>query len=359
MEQAPLQIAQELQLNQLPEGTEIQVRPVPLSFAYKRLGGEWIPIESDPTVYEPVIGDDFPLGSIAIDPEGIGYETSLLARAGRVRAPHPLPNDAAAAPSGANEDDIAMGVVVPAHDFQADFPYPKPGFQNLDDGLDGHHSGPSLPAPGDYASGQSMRNGSFGHYEVSGVDGPRFAAPAGSEEVHHMFNELQMADEEEIQPPSQFAPAGNHVVDNELQEVRHANLGCTIYFDQQGNGIPLTAVNTLDEELLAFEQDVSLGIKASIRFKFKYWQSIPDLREHVDRRKQVNIRHGSKDGTPISLRVMARLVLSELQAEMKTMADLNYPLRHGGVPVRVEELVLVRIERIKFGTLQPVFMLRR
>lgn len=43
------------------------------------------------------------------------------------------------------------------------------------------------------------------------------------------------------------------------------------------------------------------------------------------------------------------------------MSDLNYPLLHRGTPVKVEELMLVRIdgERIKTGTLQPVFTLRR
>ena len=39
------------------------------------------------------------------------------------------------------------------------------------------------------------------------------------------------------------------------------------------------------------------------------------------------------------------------------MADLDYPLSHGGAPVKVEELVLVRIQRTKPGTLQPVFKL--
>lgn len=41
------------------------------------------------------------------------------------------------------------------------------------------------------------------------------------------------------------------------------------------------------------------------------------------------------------------------------MADLDYPLCHQGVPVKVEELVLVRIQRTKPGTLQPVFNLRQ
>ena len=41
------------------------------------------------------------------------------------------------------------------------------------------------------------------------------------------------------------------------------------------------------------------------------------------------------------------------------MSDLNHPLFHRGAPVRVEELVLVWIERIKRGTLQPVFVFRR
>ena len=41
------------------------------------------------------------------------------------------------------------------------------------------------------------------------------------------------------------------------------------------------------------------------------------------------------------------------------MTDLNHPLLHLGAPVKTEELVLVRVERIKPGTLQPVFVLRR
>ena len=48
----------------------------------------------------------------------------------------------------------------------------------------------------------------------------------------------------------------------------------TIYFNQQSGGIPLTlqGINTLDNESLAFESTVSLGCKALVRFKFKYWQ---------------------------------------------------------------------------------------
>lgn len=84
------------ELDQLPEGTQIQVRPIPLAFAYRKLGGRWTPIESDLAVYEPQVGaspigrrarshnmlpspwlyqvgDNFPLGTIAIEPNGIGH----------------------------------------------------------------------------------------------------------------------------------------------------------------------------------------------------------------------------------------------------------------------------------------------
>ena len=48
----------------------------------------------------------------------------------------------------------------------------------------------------------------------------------------------------------------------------------TIYFNQEGGGIPLTlqGIGTLDNESLAFERTVSLSYKALVRFKFKYWQ---------------------------------------------------------------------------------------
>ena len=48
----------------------------------------------------------------------------------------------------------------------------------------------------------------------------------------------------------------------------------TIHFNLEGGGVPLTSrdINTLDNESLAFGHDVSLGIKASFRFKFRYWQ---------------------------------------------------------------------------------------
>lgn len=49
---------------------------------------------------------------------------------------------------------------------------------------------------------------------------------------------------------------------------------CTIYFNRDGGGIPLMpgAINALGNNSLAFDRNVSLGIKASFRFKFKYWQ---------------------------------------------------------------------------------------
>ncbi|KAM5544442.1 hypothetical protein V8D89_002102 [Ganoderma adspersum] len=362
-----LQVVNELQLDQLPEGTEIQVRPVPLAFAYKKL---------DPAVYVPLFGDVFSLGSIAIDPDGIRYVKGFAGclwhpqgpsclcmkplcwlRTGRIHAPHPPPAEAAIQPAGPNED-IAMGVVGPAQqlDFQDNNPHAEPEMPNIEYGLGSHYPGPYVPAPGDY--GQSTGSGDFGHHQASSVAGSRFAVSTGSDDVHHVFSALQMADKGNIQPPSQSVQV-NHAVENELQEVLYSNLGpdsYTICFGQHGDGIPLTAIETLDDEQLSFEQDVSLGIKALIRFKFKYWQNIAALREYVDKRPQVGIRHG-KDKTPISLREMARLVFSELREEMNTMAELKSPLCHGDLPVRIEDLVLLRIERIKSGTLQPTLAL--
>ena len=86
-----------------------------------------------------------------------------------------------------------------------------------------------------------------------------------------------------------------------------------------------------------------MGTKASIRFKFTYWQvrnimhlpsplkqlsvltpvqDIPDAKFYTDKRKQVNVRRGRrKDGIPISLRAIAGHVRSELMAEMVSVAS--------------------------------------
>ena len=44
------------QLDQLPEGTEVQVRPIPPASTYKKMDGWWVPVDSDHTVYgEPLV----------------------------------------------------------------------------------------------------------------------------------------------------------------------------------------------------------------------------------------------------------------------------------------------------------------
>lgn len=48
--------------------------------------------------------------------------------------------------------------------------------------------------------------------------------------------------------------------------------GFTIYFNQEGGGILLGDINTLNDQSPAFEHNSTLGIKASIRFNFRYWQ---------------------------------------------------------------------------------------
>ncbi|PIL25500.1 hypothetical protein GSI_13391 [Ganoderma sinense ZZ0214-1] len=236
---------------------------------------------------------------------------------GRIFAPRLPLGEAPAQPAEPLNEDITMGAVVPAQDFQDDISLDAElNMSNVVVGF--NHSG-SDPAP----RGQvhSTRNGYLNGYET----------------VH----------EGDIQQPSGSA-LNSTVIDSELQEVRYTTLGsdsCTIHFGRQGEGIPLSAVNTLDDHSFAFEQGSSLNIKASLRFRFRYWLNISELGDHVDRRKQVNIRHSNKEGPPISLRAMARLVLSELMAEM-----VSFP---------IDDLVLIRVERVKFGTLQPIFRLRR
>ena len=48
------------------------------------------------------------------------------------------------------------------------------------------------------------------------------------------------------------------------------------------------------------------------------------MRDHADKRTQVNVRHGGrKNGKPISLMEMARLVLSELTGEMVSLVHCD------------------------------------
>lgn len=131
--------------------------------------------------------------------------------------------------------------------------------------------------------------------------------------------------------------------------------GFTIYFNQEGGGILLGDINTLNDQSPAFEHNSTLGIKASIRFNFRYWQvrkihmsatclinhallifactqSIPDAKNHADRRPQVKVRHGRKGPgcLPVSLRTIAERVRSELVAEMVGFAhSLSDRDQHG------------------------------
>ena len=48
------------------------------------------------------------------------------------------------------------------------------------------------------------------------------------------------------------------------------------------------------------------------------------MRDHADKRTQVNVRHGGrKNGNPVSLVEMARLVLSELTGEMVSLVHYD------------------------------------
>lgn len=70
---------------------------------------------------------------------------------------------------------------------------------------------------------------------------------------------------------------------DELQDVRPLLIpdGFTIHFNEEGGGIRLGDIDALDDKLPAFEHQSSLGVNASIRFKFKCWQVRKDFWKYV------------------------------------------------------------------------------
>ena len=185
------------QIDQLPEGTEVQVHPIPLASSYKKIHRHWISKELDPTEYQPLVRlcpsqpsaalsclltpcqcqaeGYFPLGTIAIDPNGIEYVKGLAGCArhpastqclcmrlmswfctGRVVGPlifirksamcmkatqflpplhvppsHDHGSNVTAYPAGSTEG-IAMGAVIPASQYlHSSFPELGPGLVSI------------------------------------------------------------------------------------------------------------------------------------------------------------------------------------------------------------------------------------
>ncbi|PIL25494.1 hypothetical protein GSI_13384 [Ganoderma sinense ZZ0214-1] len=351
MNEGRLEVPHEVEFYQLPEGTEIQVRPTPLACSYKKLDGRWVPTESDLAAYQPLVGDDFPLGSIAIDPDGIGYVKGFAScpqhwagpslgtaqclcmrsicwlRVGRVshsavQGPLSQGSNVSGYQSSASGQNVVLDAVVPRQDFRSRFSDPGLGLPNPLPG-ESHPQGPYLATDNsyDYSTGDSNRNPSYN--ETPGVEEPSLITQGFSEDVHQVFNDLQLSGDPAIEQSHSSDALGDN-----LQDIRAMLVpdGFTIHFNVEGGGIPLGDIDKLDNELPAFDHNASLGMKASIRFKFRYWQNNPEAKRHVDRRQQVKVRHGRKEGAPISLRAMAERVRSELVAEMHAIHHTATPM---------------------------------
>ncbi|KAI1784440.1 hypothetical protein LXA43DRAFT_1066760 [Ganoderma leucocontextum] len=96
----------------------------------------------------------------------------------------------------------------------------------------------------------------------------------------------------------------------------------------------------------------SIGVKASIRFE------LPQFPGHS---MQVRVRHGDgkgREGRPITLREMAETVFDELKKLMDHAEKRGDSLRHRGSAVDVERAVLLRVDHISKGSIQPILGIR-
>ncbi|KAM5544006.1 hypothetical protein V8D89_002623 [Ganoderma adspersum] len=104
----------------------------------------------------------------------------------------------------------------------------------------------------------------------------------------------------------------------------------------------------------AFSLGASIGVKASIRFEL--------LQFPRKSMRQVRMRHGGgrgRKGRPITLREMGERVFEELKKLMDHAENRGDRLRHRGSVVDLEQVVLLRVDHISKGSIQPILGIRR
>nr|VWO94746.1 ESAT-6 secretion machinery protein EssB [Ganoderma boninense] len=140
-----------------------------------------------------------------------------------------------------------------------------------------------------------------------------------------------------------------------------------VYFNK-GLGVSLGSLARLrDANEPAFDTAADIGEKASIRFERGRDDRIADeilyqLLELRERYSQVRVRHGDKKGRggsrPITMREMADVVFGELRELMEHVKKLGTPLRHRGDVIDIERVVLLHVNHISKGSLQPILGIR-
>ncbi|PIL26945.1 hypothetical protein GSI_10083 [Ganoderma sinense ZZ0214-1] len=125
-----------------------------------------------------------------------------------------------------------------------------------------------------------------------------------------------------------------------------------VYFNG-GRGVSLGSLAALaNGGDPAFDAAASIGDKASVRFE------LPQFSGHSI---QVRVRHGDKkgrEGRPITVREMGDTVFDVLRKLMSHGEARGEPLRHGGSVVDIERVVLLRVDQISKGSIQPILGIR-
>ncbi|KAI0692926.1 hypothetical protein C8T65DRAFT_668919 [Cerioporus squamosus] len=146
------------------------------------------------------------------------------------------------------------------------------------------------------------------------------------------------------------APSPGHGVQLLEQGTYHATqpikgLSAGPMLFNRGTGVPLSAIGTLSNgDMPAFDCAASIGVKSSMRF---------ELSGLTDHSTQVRVRCG-KAGEPVTLRRMAELVREQFGKLMNHAESVGKPLRYRGRVVPFEKIVLLRIEHVSKGSIQPI-----
>ncbi|KAI0748944.1 hypothetical protein C8Q74DRAFT_380944 [Fomes fomentarius] len=121
------------------------------------------------------------------------------------------------------------------------------------------------------------------------------------------------------------------------------------------HGVTLSTLDALvNGTSPAFDHASSIGVKASMRFQLIRCPA----RRCPAHGTQVRVRHdpvrGKQYGLPVTVRAMGQLVFDELKKLLHHAAEVGEPLMHKGRLVRLDEVVLLRIEHVSRGSLQPI-----
>ncbi|PIL26950.1 hypothetical protein GSI_10088 [Ganoderma sinense ZZ0214-1] len=151
--------------------------------------------------------------------------------------------------------------------------------------------------------------------------------------------------------------SGHHAAAGRLREVEQAiyHSGVVPITDTLVRfNVPVSSAargDVRDKDRQAFTADLTMREKVSIRFGF------PFIEASEYKARQHNLKRG---GLPITRGQLAMIVADEIERAAAALRQINVHIARGanGLPVGVQDLILVDVKRVSDGSLQPTIAVR-